>query len=415
MPVLARALFLLVFAFLLVGGIVVGFGVRRVNRRYDHLPLPPITRATAPEDIARGGRIFRTNCLDCHAGSPGVPSVPAPQTVAAQRPERRPVGARVTGAPAFLGEIWAPNLTTDPEAGIGAWTDGELARLLRNGVRRDGHYAAAMPRFARLADEDVAALIGFLRSDDPLVAAAPDHVPRSQLGVAGTLALAYAAGVDPSGPLQVPAPARGPTAAYGRYLASSVYGCVDCHTHGFVSTEEKLRSPTLLAGGLYHRAPNGEAIYSTNLTADPETGLGKWTAADLERALTIGIGRDGLPVRAPMPVFRYLDAQDAAAVHMYLRSLPPINRRTPGPAHERPAAAATEARLFAVLACAACHGKGAPYRAIMKQATQLPLSEIGAAIRHPEQRFPGTQMPTYATVVDDATALRLAAWIKSND
>jgi mono/diheme cytochrome c family protein len=270
-----------------------------------------------------------------------------------------------------------------------------------------------MPRFARLADQDLAALIGFLRSDDPLVAASPNRVPRSHLGIAGTLALAYAAGVDPSGASRIPAPVRAPTPEYGRYLASSVYGCVDCHTDGFVSTEEKLRSPTLLAGGLYHRSPAGEAIYSTNLTPDPETGLGKWTAGELMRALATGIGRDGLPVRAPMPVFRYLDADDAAALHSYLRSVPAINRRTPGPARERPAPAASEARLFAALACASCHGEGAPHRAVLKDAARQPLPVISAAIRYPEARFPGTQMPTYAPVVDDATALRLAVWIKS--
>ena len=61
-----------------------------------------------------------------------------------------------------MGEVWAPNLTAHPQAGIGAWSDGQLARLLRNGVGRDGRYAAGMPRFARLSNADVAALIGFL-------------------------------------------------------------------------------------------------------------------------------------------------------------------------------------------------------------------------------------------------------------
>ena len=156
---------------LIVGGSVFAVATRRVNRVHD-LPPPPITRAIAPEEIARGGRLFRTNCLDCHAGAP------AP----GQRGERRPSGARVTGAPSFLGELWAPNLTADPQTGIGAWTDAELARLLRNGLRRDGRYAATMPRFARLADADVAALIGFLRSDAPLVAPVRNDVPRPGLG-----------------------------------------------------------------------------------------------------------------------------------------------------------------------------------------------------------------------------------------
>ena len=209
----------------------------------------------------------------------------------------------MTGAPQFLGEIWAPNLTSDTETGIGSWTDGELARLLRNGVRRDGHYAGSMPRFARLGDQDVAALIGFLRSDDPLVAPVSHQVPRGGMGIAGKLALAFAAGIDTRGDARVPAPARGPTADYGRYLASAVYGCVDCHTDGFKTTDENLRSPGLLAGGLFLRTPRGDPIYSANLTPDSETGIAAWTADDLARALSTGIGRGGLALRPPCRYF----------------------------------------------------------------------------------------------------------------
>src|SRR5262245_61075130 len=144
MPLLARAFALVVLVILIVGGAVVGIAFRRVDRVHD-VPPPPIAAARDPGEIARGGRLFRSACLGCHAGPDGD----------------RPLGARVADAPAALGEIWAPNLTADPDAGVGAFSDGELARLLRNGIRRDGRYAAAMPRFARLADDDVAALIGF--------------------------------------------------------------------------------------------------------------------------------------------------------------------------------------------------------------------------------------------------------------
>jgi mono/diheme cytochrome c family protein len=312
MSVLSRALILVLFCLLVIGSLVVGVAFRRVRRPYDIAP-PPIARATAPDDIARGGRLFRTACLDCHAGPGGA----------------RPTGARVAGAPAFIGEIWAPNITSDPRAGIGAWTDGELARLLRNGLDRDGRFAAAMPRFSRLGDEDVAALIGFLRSDDPMVAPATTSVPRSKIGVGGTLALAYAAGVDVSGDPHVPVPPRGSNPAYGRYLAAVIYGCVDCHTDGMGATPDKLQSPALLAGGLALRTARGEPIYSKNLTPDAETGLGAWTADELARALATGVARDGQQLRAPMPVFRYLDADDARAIFSYLRTLPPVHSPTP--------------------------------------------------------------------------------------
>ena len=117
MPVLARAFLLLVFVMTIVGGTVFGIASKRVNRVHDMAP-PPIGRATDPVELERGGRLFRTNCMDCHAG--------APLTGGGQEAAvRRPIGGRVTGAPSFLGEVWAPNLTADVETGIGGWTDGQ--------------------------------------------------------------------------------------------------------------------------------------------------------------------------------------------------------------------------------------------------------------------------------------------------
>jgi len=142
MSVLARAFALLVFVLGTIFGVVYGIASHRVNRTFDVSP-PPIARASDPAEVARGGRLFRTLCLGCHGNAAGD----------------RASGARVADAPKFLGEIWAANLTADPEAGIGRVTDGAIARLLRNGIARDGRYAAAMPRFGRLGDADVAALV----------------------------------------------------------------------------------------------------------------------------------------------------------------------------------------------------------------------------------------------------------------
>jgi len=318
MSTLSRALLLALLVMLIGGGLLFGVAVRRVNRVHD-VPPPPITRATAPDEIARGGRLFRTLCLDCHA---------APAPAGAPRPA---AGARVANAPSFLGELWAPNITGDREAGVGAWTDGELARLIRNGVRRDGHYAATMPRFSRIADDDVAALIGFMRSDDPAVAPVAARVPPSKLGAGGILALAYAAGVDTVGAARVSAPPRAPNSDYGRYLASVIYACVDCHTSGFGPTDEKLASPGRMAGGQVLHGRDGAIVYSRNLTPDAATGLAGWTAEDLARALREGTTPKGRRLREPMPLFRDLDDTDARALFEFLHGLPPSNSPQPSP------------------------------------------------------------------------------------
>jgi len=314
MPTIARAFVLVIFAVLLGAALLIGIAVHRVNKVFD-VPPSPITRATAPDEIARGGRLFRTLCFDCHAGPGGS----------------RPTGARVTSAPAFIGEVWASNITADPQNGVGAWTDGELARLLRNGIRRDHYYAATMSRFGHMGDEDVAAIIGFMRSDDPMMAATPaaPSVPPSKMALGGVLALAYAAGLDASGPERLPTPARGPTADYGRYLAAFVYACVDCHTNGLNGAAEKLGAPGLMAGGVVMHQANGDVVYSSNLTPDVETGLGNWSADDLSRALLAGTARDGHKLRPPMPVFHDMDATEAAALYAFLRTVPAAHSPTP--------------------------------------------------------------------------------------
>jgi len=314
MPTVARAFALVMLLVLLAGAALVGFAVHRVNKVFD-LPPSPITRATAPEEIARGGRLFRRLCLDCHAGPGG----------------NRPTGARVTSAPSFIGEVWAPNITADPKNGVGEWSDGELARLLRNGIRRDHYYAATMPRFGHLGDDDVAAIIGFMRSDDPMMAATPAvaPVPPSKMAVAGVLALAYAAGLDTSGAPHVPTPARGPNAEYGRYLAAYVYSCVDCHTTGLGVADEKLKGPGALSGGVALHQQKGGTIYSRNLTPDDETGLGRWTVEELTRALQTGTAKDGRRLRPPMPVFGEMDATEAAAIYAFLRTVPASHSPTP--------------------------------------------------------------------------------------
>ena len=312
MSVLGRALVLLVFTFLILGSALYGVAATRVRRAYD-IPAPPIARATAPDDIARGASLARTLCFTCHAPGPG----------------QAPVGARVDGAPSFLGEVWAPNLTADRETGIGAVADGDIARLLRNGVGRDRHYAATMSRFARLGDEDVAALLGYLRSSDPLVAPRPHAVPPPRLGIVGTIVLAFAVGIDTRGEAHVPVPARAPTADYGRYLASVIYGCVDCHTDGVAPADEKLRSPGLLGGGLALHGAHNLSLFSPNLSPDPDFGIGRWSLDDLARALVAGADREGRPLRAPMPRFADLTVVDIQAIYAFVRSVPPVHRPTP--------------------------------------------------------------------------------------
>ncbi|MBC8131536.1 MAG: cytochrome c, partial [Deltaproteobacteria bacterium] len=134
---------------------------------------------------------------------------------------------------------------------------------------------------------------------------------------------------------------------------------------------------------------------------------------EFTRVLTTGMRDDGLAVRPPMPIFRFMDGDEAAALLAYLRSVPPTFRRIPGPPRAAVDLTAAPEKIFATLACSICHGEGAPHRALLKQLADKPAAEIAAAIRHPEQMRPHSQMPSYASVLDDGAAVRLAIWIKS--
>jgi mono/diheme cytochrome c family protein len=124
----------------------------------------------------------------------------------------------------------------------------------------------------------------------------------------------------------------------GQYLVT-LGGCTDCHTPGtFLGKPDMTR---FLGGsdvGFY--LPDMGTFYGRNLTPDKATGLGTWTSAEIVTALTTGKRPDGRMLAPIMPWRAYakLSKADAYAIAAYLKSLPPIENKVPGPfgARERP-------------------------------------------------------------------------------
>lgn len=114
----------------------------------------------------------------------------------------------------------------------------------------------------------------------------------------------------------------------GAYLAA-IAGCHDCHTPGFFYGSPDM-TRQLSGSELGWQGPWG-VTYPLNLTPDPETGLGKWTDAQIVRALRTGVRPDGSVLRPPMPWqnFARLSDEDAAALVAYLRSIPPVKHQEP--------------------------------------------------------------------------------------
>ena len=125
----------------------------------------------------------------------------------------------------------------------------------------------------------------------------------------------------------VEAPPRSDTLAYGAYLAGPLGHCLECHTPP-AADGRTLYDSLRGAGGRHFPGPWGLSV-SKNITTDSEQGLGKWSDAEIERAIRKGIDRHGQPLKPPRG-FAYYDriaAEDMAALIAYLRSLPA--RKTP--------------------------------------------------------------------------------------
>lgn len=207
---------------------------------------------------------------------------------------------------------YAANITQDRATGVGSWTDAQLARAIREGVRPDGSIIGPpMPvEFYRyMSDDDVNAIVAVLRTEPAVSSVAPKST--------------YNFPLPPSwGPpvKNVKAPSPADKVKYGEYLAT-VGHCMECHTQR--DQKGMLVMASLGSGGRVFPGPWGESM-SRNLTPH-ETGLKSWTDAQISKAVRGGADRNGKPYKPPMAYQHYknIDDADMAALTAYLRSLPP--------------------------------------------------------------------------------------------
>lgn len=208
----------------------------------------------------------------------------------------------------------APNIT--PGGRISEWSDQDLARAIREGLRPDGSLIGPPMPFAMyrgLSDEDLGSIVLFLRSLPP--SQTPEGLPASVYHI--PLPPAYGPPVE-----TVSAPDPGVTAEYGAYLAGPVSHCMECHTP--MGPQGPMLDTRLGAGGFEFRGPWGVSV-APNLTSHPD-GLAKYTDAEIATMITEGVRPDGSKMTPPMPYahFKAFTPDDLAAVILYLRSLPPL-------------------------------------------------------------------------------------------
>lgn len=128
--------------------------------------------------------------------------------------------------------------------------------------------------------------------------------------------------------------------ARGEYL-SHIMDCGGCHNTGAFTPEPNLETP-LAGSDIGFEIPGLGVFYPPNLTPDKKTGLGEWSDEQIIAAFTTGVRPDGRQLAPSMPWISYghISKDDAASLVAYLRTLPAVEHRVPGPfgAQEKPTA-----------------------------------------------------------------------------
>jgi len=271
------------------GAAVAGVQMHRFGASMDtvyDVPVPTVVRSTDPGVLARGRHLARAvaPCVnsDCH-------------------------GSDLSGGKTMefgpLGTITGPNISL---SGLGAaYSDGELFRLIRHGIKKDGRSVRFMPsnEMGWLPDADIVAIISYLRTLPP---ASKGNGP-SELGSLAKvldrfdlIVIDVARRIDHDHPELGPAPS--PTPEYGKFLSK---GCAGCHGEH-------------LSGGPIPGAPP-ELPVPLNLTPD-STGLKGWSYEDFDRLLTAGLRKNGQKLDPFMPIsaFGQMDETEKKALWSYL-------------------------------------------------------------------------------------------------
>jgi len=280
--------------------VVVGlliYGQVSFKRTY-HRPVQELAADTSPAGVARGEYLVRTvvGCDGCHSpdGAQGA-------LIGMVR--------NINFGP-VSGVFATPNLTPDKDTGLGAWTDGEIARAIREGLDKDGVELVIMPssQFHRLSDADVSAIVGYLRSLAPV----RNEIPPFQINAAGKAmsALGLLGQPELGEPITTPqtAPLPGSTdAARGEYLVT-LGGCRFCHGEN-------------LAGGPVPFSAPGTPP-AANLT--PAGELVGWSETMFIETLRTGVTPSKHQLNAVMPWKRLskLTDEDLKAIWAYLQTVP---------------------------------------------------------------------------------------------
>jgi mono/diheme cytochrome c family protein len=243
------------------------------------------------------------NCGNCHSPK-GPPAAVAGKDFS---------GGLSWDLPPF--KVTASNITQDKETGIGGWSDAGIKKLLRDGVRPNGvPIAAIMPTgfYGIITDSDMDAIVAYLRTVKPVSNKVADPV---------YLSVTHSE-VFPGTDRPYTQAAMDDKLKRGFYLAS-IGHCMECHTPAIKGHRDFVNDAG--KGGMEFPGPWGVSI-SRNITSSKTKGIGDWSDAEIKRAITEGIDKDGNKLKGPMgyPYYAKMTDADLDAVVAWLRTVRPL-------------------------------------------------------------------------------------------
>ena len=263
--------------------------------------LAAASGAAAAPSVERGNYLVNTimGCGNCH--TPVGPNGP--------EFDKALSGMMVENSEAFTAV--ASNIT--PAGRVADWSDEELARAIREGIRPDGSLIGPpMPFevYSKISDDDLASIVAYLRT----VPAVENDPGTSKYNI--PLPPAWGPPVT-----TVAAVPEGVTVEYGAYLAGPLGHCTVCHTPQMQNGQFDFENQ-LGAGGMQFAQPDGSMVTVPNITPN---GIGEYTDEQIATIITHGKRPDGSAMHPPMPYgfFANMKPDDVSAIILYLRSLPP--------------------------------------------------------------------------------------------
>ena len=363
--------------------------------------------AGANDLIQRGAYVARAgDCMSCHTG-PGSPPF---------------AGGDALKTP--FGTLYGPNITPDPNFGIGSWSKADFTRAVREGVRKDGAMLyPAMPymNYTKMTDQDLDALWAYLRSLPPSSHTVPPDSMSFPFNVRTGLVVWNSLYFHP-GRFQANA-SKSADWNRGAYLVQALGHCDACHTPRNIaySTEPNR----------YLTGAQIQGWYAPDISNDPLSKISSWNVAQLQRFLKSGHAPGNASAFGPMreavhDSLSFLSNADLRDIALFLKDqsdqvAPQRAKRLSIAEAEDVRASLSDGKVVYQQYCSSCHqnsGKGIPNEVPALAGNDAvaalePYDVIMVLLEGIKPHGLGAAMGSFATTLSDAQIADVTNYVRT--